>query len=591
MHREIRRSGSYLFCATLLGASLWLADFARGNALLPLGTSTGGTAMNSTVWNYAKATDNWNFPTDAGAGSFIYSPSVSGGASQSGGTATLVLTTSSGTPPNNRGTEIFSNVDINGSTTGSMSFTLTGGGNNYYGIKFDATVQSANLPHGIVSSFFLYTTNNSNAANETDFEVYKTSSDAINGTATILLSNWRNWPGGNVTQDGKTHWSYATSAANSFISSPETFSVRWFQDHTEWWINNSLAYSSNRAVADPGNYMTIRLNYWTPGSGWNDPYNANLNVQYPNSTFNYNATGISATQLSSSSYAISTTGTNAAIFDTGSPQVLTNSVTGSGSISVVGTSILTLSGSNTYTGTTTLNSGALRLGSSASLPGGVGLAGGLSNLVFAGGVLELASGNFSRGLGTLASQVQFSNSGGFSAVGANRTVNLGGSKATLSWGSGNFVPSGSALLLGSAGDTATIDFQNPINLGALSRTIQVVHGSAVADAKLSGSISGSGGLIKTGNGRLVLSNSNTFTGGLVIGGGSIELDSRNALANGIGLNVSAGAALILEGPTAPVTGPTADETAPPNAVPEPSTLALLIVGATVILFAPRNAKR
>ena len=50
-------------------------------------------------------------------------------------------------------------------------------------------------------------------------------------------------------------------------------------------------------------------------------------------------------------------------------------------------------------------------------------------------MVELAAGDFTRSLGTGPGQVQFTaNGGGFSAVGANRVVNLSNS-ATLTWGS------------------------------------------------------------------------------------------------------------------------------------------------------------
>ena len=49
-------------------------------------------------------------------------------------------------------------------------------------------------------------------------------------------------------------------------------------------------------------------------------------------------------------------------------------------------------------------------------------------------MIELAAGDFTRGLGTGASQVQFTGSGGFSAFGGSRVVNLGGVSAPVTWG-------------------------------------------------------------------------------------------------------------------------------------------------------------
>lgn len=107
--------------------------------------------------------------------------------------------------------------------------------------------------------------------------------------------------------------------------------------------------------------------------------------------------------------------------DTGS-NVLSIGRNGSGSMS--------LSGNNTYTGSTTITQGLLQLGSATALSAG-------SNLVFngasgSGGSIALtgAYGNFTRGLGTAANQVQWQGDGGFlSSNNSARVVNIGGSGA------------------------------------------------------------------------------------------------------------------------------------------------------------------
>ena len=111
---------------------------------------------------------------------------------------------------------------------------------------------------------------------------------------------------------------------------------------------------------------------------------------------------------------------------------LSGFLTGTGGLTKAGDGVLALTGTNLYTGQTVVSGGVLRLATANALPGGTAATGGLDNLNFAGGAVELAAGDFTRAVGTAAGQVQFTGTGGFAAVGANRTVNLGGAAAPLS---------------------------------------------------------------------------------------------------------------------------------------------------------------
>jgi len=193
--------------------------------------------------------------------------------------------------------------------------------------------------------------------------------------------------------------------------------------------------------------------------------------------------------------------------------------TGTGSFSKDGTGVLSLTAASTYTGQTRVNDGVLLLNHVNALAGGTGLTGGTSNLRISGnaGIIGLtaASGNFTRDLGTGVDQVQWTSGGGFAAYGVDRFVNIGGAGAQVTWGAGNFVTSGGSLSLGHATADAMVDFQNSIDLGGTTRAISAngTSGSALFGAMVSGALSGTGGLNKTGDGNLVLSAVNsTFTG-------------------------------------------------------------------------------
>jgi len=188
---------------------------------------------------------------------------------------------------------------------------------------------------------------------------------------------------------------------------------------------------------------------------------------------------------------------------------------------------LTLAGTNTYTGTTNANAGILLIGSVLGLPGGIGATGGTSGLAINGGVVGLGSGDFTRALGTGVDQVQFTSAGGFAAFAADRAVNLGGASAGVTWGTGSFVPSGQALILGAATATHTVDFQNPIDVTGADRTFQVDNGAAAVDAKISGAITGTSGIVKTGAGTLNLTATGTYTGNTTVSQGALTTTEVN----------------------------------------------------------------
>ena len=198
-------------------------------------------------------------------------------------------------------------------------------------------------------------------------------------------------------------------------------------------------------------------------------------------------------------------------------EITTNSSTLAG----VGTTLLT--GTNTYTGTTFVQGGVLRLGSTGAIPGGIAATGGTSHIKIEGGIIGLGFNDFTRGLGTGVNQVEFTSSGGFAAYGANRSVNLGGSvtPTKVTWDSGGFVPGDDTFVLGAPDADSTLDFRNPIDLGGKNRLVRADNGTAAVDGLVSGALTGSGGLIKSGFGTLSLSGANTYQGGTFVAAGTL----------------------------------------------------------------------
>ena len=216
---------------------------------------------------------------------------------------------------------------------------------------------------------------------------------------------------------------------------------------------------------------------------------------------------------------------------------------------------------NNFSGGYTLTNGVLRLSANAaSLPAA-------SNIII-GGILE-TSGTFYRVYGGGAGQYQMNNYNnlGFSAYGGKLTVDLAktgtslqGTRDDISWGTAYSWGNGTREVFAMfntqniAYDTSSADnaveFYDNLNLNG-GTDAGVMRGFAVGDngqaanrnyAQLSGNVTGTGGILKVGRGRLVLSGANTYNGDTYIRNGTVEAQSNSGLGTGtmrVGDNVTA----------------------------------------------------
>lgn len=235
---------------------------------------------------------------------------------------------------------------------------------------------------------------------------------------------------------------------------------------------------------------------------------------------------------------------------------------GSAGLVKSGSGNLTLSGSHTYTGGTTINAGTLTLGSGG---GATGVIRGTVNIA-SGATLAVTAGD---GLGYGANRVGVINLNGGTMT-ANTNINngwglvinmTGGTIART--GSGRFslgadgnATTNSAVNVLSSSSTATISgvitlFNNSTsNVAGSLVEFNVADGSQADDLLVSGTLQGIGGVRKTGAGTMTYGGGQTYGGGTVIDAGKISLTGGfNKIANGA-VTINAGGTLSADGAAA-----------------------------------------
>lgn len=236
--------------------------------------------------------------------------------------------------------------------------------------------------------------------------------------------------------------------------------------------------------------------------------------------------------------------------------VLTDTSSASLGYNKIGTGTLTLTGANSYTGTTLVTSGLLAAADGAGLPAASPLDINGSIGANTASFIPLTA-TFERSLGTGAGQIQLpGGNSGFTSQLAAQTVDIGsgGNPAALTWGGATFNPA--SLVLNDTGATNTINFLNPINLNGAVRTVAVNSTTAGTAATLSGALTGAGGgLTKTGGGTLnVTSPNNTFTGAVTVSAGTLSFNGAGTLPTASPITLGGGTLQILNDSSGTITG-------------------------------------
>lgn len=266
------------------------------------------------------------------------------------------------------------------------------------------------------------------------------------------------------------------------------------------------------------------------------------------------------------------TNSGSLVFNRSDALTVGNDISGTGSLTHVGTGITTLTGSNSYTGGTYVQAGTLKIGALSSLVQGTlyqvssgatldlngyalqtgGISGtgnvalgsqGLTVNTAAGSISEFdgkmdGTGSLTKsGAGTLSLNTANSFSGGVNHKGGN--INLGNEKGL---GSGTLaMDDGTKITLTANGMTIAN------NLHMTGNNDPIVDTGA-NNATWAGAISGAGFLTKQGAGVLTLtSTGNTYTGATDVAQGTLQAGAANTFSSTSAHTVTSGAVLDLAG--------------------------------------------
>ncbi len=244
-----------------------------------------------------------------------------------------------------------------------------------------------------------------------------------------------------------------------------------------------------------------------------------------------------------------------------SPAAFAGVISGTGGILKVGAGTLSLSGGNTYSGSTTINVGTISAASSSALGDGSAT----NTLIFTGGTL-LAAGTISS---PATRSVTMTNTGIINNNGNSVTIAgaIGGANGLTSNGAGTLALTGANTYSGattiSAG-TLNANSSAAIGDGSATNTLTFTGGTFQAGGTITspatrkvtmtntgiidnngdsvtfaGVISGAGGLTENSGGVIILSGANTYTGPTTINAGTLAAGIiTNAFGNGSNVTIA-----------------------------------------------------
>ncbi len=371
-----------------------------------------------------------------------------------------------------------------------------------------------------------------------------------------------------VTLDG-SGTQLTTNNGELVIGSAGTGSLALTNDASASTYNLTLGLNSGTGTVGLSSGGVITVNNSTSLSGTST---INLNTGGTLTTAGLSGSGTfnlaGGTLRSNGAFSSSLPATlsNASTVDTnGHATTLSGNLSGSGSLTKSGAGSLTLSGTNTYAGGTTVNAGTLVGSSDAKLGASSGA------LAVTSGATLNTGGDFrsNRAITVDGSGSSLSNNGeliiGNAGTGSlaltnnaaasayNLTLAYTGGTGTLTLSSGSTVTVGNVTALDSASSTLNLNTGGTLTTfglsgsgtfnfaggtlrsnGALTSSLPAtLTNTSTVDTNgyattLSGVLSGSGSLTKSGTGTLTLSGTNTYAGGTSVTAGTLQLGTGGA---------------------------------------------------------------
>jgi outer membrane autotransporter protein len=234
----------------------------------------------------------------------------------------------------------------------------------------------------------------------------------------------------------------------------------------------------------------------------------------------------------SAARAISITASGGAINTNGFATTIAQGITGAGGLAVTGGGTLILTGTNSYAGGTVISQGTLAIAADSAVGAATG------SLTFDGGTLRFDAGfdlSASRPIAITASGGAIDTNGfaptiGSGIAGAGGLTVTGGGTLILTgantYAGGTAITAGTALQLGNGGTSGSIQ-GDVLNNGTLTF-------NRSDSTRFAGTIAGSGALIVTGGGTVILTGENSYTGGTTITAGTLQIGDGGTTGSIIG---------------------------------------------------------